>query len=153
MPVSSLTQNGFEIQLGLFENASQLFSELFGLAEFMRSQFPPLTEVRMVLGMLDRAADFPDLLGQTLERVPGLSLLRTDCRTHIQQSKANLETQLTVVRALRLKTASRLKLSGNVNLKLIDACEPFHVERFGVSLKQAQTIVSELRERSGPEQK
>jgi len=142
MSISALSQNGFEIFLSPTKSASEAKQEILTLTNFIRDQLPEAVEIRLVLGatIRDRAtiAMYCDILSQ----IPAPDIIRTDCSTRVQQTKANPQANSELVDFIREHTARPIKLSGNINsVKALACCK---VNRYGVSLKQAQSIIKEL---------
>jgi hypothetical protein len=71
-------------------------------------------------------------------------MVRTDHHLRVQQSVANVQAHNDLINLINEYTHRPIKISGNINsAKVVASC---NADRFAVSLKQANSIVKEVRE-------
>lgn len=143
LPVDALSRDGFEI---LISNRprSEIKAELLTCIQFIRAHLPEITEIRVVLGAFMRDEEFVKEACGVLKEVPAPDLVRIDHHLRIAQSTANAQTHNGLITLIRKYTHRPLKVSGNINsVKMITSC---NADRFAVSLKQAHSILKEIRE-------
>jgi len=143
MSVRALSCDGFEIMLGS-RSRGEIKAEMLSITEFVRRHLPEVREIRFVLGCLSRGPATIEDICMAMREVPAPDFLRTDINLRAQQAKASI-TAHTETLALIKKCINRpVKLCGNINsAKALVSCK---AERYGVSLKQAQGIIKELRD-------
>lgn len=143
MSVRALSCDGFEIMLGV-RPLTESKKEMLELTEFIRKHLPQVQEIRFVLGCLSKSQEDIKNLCLTIRDIPAPNFLRTDINLRIQQSKANIAAHTESLALIKGCVNRPIKLCGNINsAKTIVSCK---AERYGVSLKQAQGIIKELRE-------
>ena len=141
MSVAALSQDGFEILVSC-DNESKVKQEITTLINFIREHLPEAVEIRLVLGALSRERDEIATICDVLKYVPAPDIVRTDHNLRVQQAKANPQANAELVEFIRTKTSRPIKLSGNISsVKALAGCE---VDRYAVSLKQAQAIIKEM---------
>ena len=143
MSIHALSCDGFEIALGV-KTQGETKAESLAITNFMRTHLPRAREIRFVLGCLSREQADIDNLCMALREVPAPDLLRTDINLRCAQAKANITAHNASLTAIQACINRPIKLCGNINsAKTIASCK---AHRYGVSLKQAQTIIKEIRE-------
>ena len=143
MSIHALSCDGFEIVLGI-KSPGETKAETLSITEFIRRHLPRVQEIRFVLGCLSREQADIDNLCMALREVPAPNLLRTDINLRCAQAKANISAHNASLAAIQACINRPIKLCGNINsVKTIASCKAY---RYGVSLKQAQTIIKELKE-------
>ena len=144
MPVDALSRDGFEILISERSNASEIKAELLTCFKFIRDHLPEITEIRIVLGAFMRNEDFVVRACDVLKNVPAPDMIRTDHHLRVQQSVANAQAHNDLITLIQRHTRRPIKISGNINsAKVVTSCS---ADRFAVSLKQASSIVKEIRE-------
>lgn len=142
--VDALSQDGFEILVSHKDSASATQAELKMLSEFIRVHLREVVEVRFVLGTIARDWDSIKRIVSVLKDVPAPAMLRTDCHLRTQQSKASPQVHNKLIHDIRELYNVPIKVSGNINS--IRAVLTTRADRFAVSLKQAKTIIAEVKE-------
>jgi hypothetical protein len=143
MSIHALSCDGFEIMLAS-RPAGETKDECVGITEFIRVHLPRVQEIRFVLGCLSKEQTDIKTLCTALREVPAPSLLRTDINLRCAQAKANISAHNASLATIQECINRPIKLCGNINsAKIIASCK---ATRYGVSLKQAQTIIKELKE-------
>lgn len=143
MSINALSCDGFEIALGTLPQGMAK-AESLAITNFIRTNLPQATEVRYVLGCLSREQTDIDNLCMGIKETPAPNLLRTDINLRCAQAKANISAHNASLAAILACINRPIKLCGNINsAKIIASCK---AARYGVSLKQAQTIIKELKE-------
>lgn len=83
-------------------------------------------------------------LCRAIHEIPAPNLLRTDINLRAQQAKANITAHIEMLALIKECVNRPVKVCGNINsAKTVMSCK---ADRYGVSLKQAQGIIKELRE-------
>jgi hypothetical protein len=143
MSIHSLSCDGFEIALGI-KSQGETKAETLAITNFIRTQLPQVQEIRFILGCLSREQADIDNLCLAIKEIPAPNLLRTDINLRCAQAKANISAHSASLAAIQANINRPIKLCGNINsAKVIASCK---ASRYGVSLKQAQTIIKELKE-------
>ena len=143
MSINSLSCDGFEIALGA-KTQGETKAEVLAITSFIRQQLPQIQEIRFVLGCLSREQADIDNICMAIRETPAPNLLRTDINLRCAQAKANISAHNISLAAIQAYINRPIKLCGNINsAKIIASCK---AHRYGVSLKQAQTIIKELRD-------
>jgi hypothetical protein len=143
MSIHSLSCDGFEIALGT-KTQGETKAETLAITEFIRKHLPQVQEIRFVLGCLSKEQTDINNLCLAIKEIPAPNLLRTDINLRCAQAKANISAHNALLDAIHVCINRPIKLCGNINsAKIIASCK---AHRYGVSLKQAQTIIKELRE-------
>jgi len=144
MPIDALSRDGFEILISDRKNPSEIKGELLTCFEFIRSHLPEVTEIRIVLGAFMRDNDFVARACDELKNVPAPDMIRTDHHLRVQQSVANAQAHNDLISLINKYTHRPIKISGNINsAKVVALC---NADRFAVSLKQAKSIIKEVKE-------
>lgn len=144
MPIDALSRDGFEILISDRPNPSETKAELLTCFKFIRHHLPEVTEIRIVLGAFMRDEDFIIRACDQLKHVPAPDMIRTDHHLRVQQAVANAQAHNDLITLIRKHTRRPIKISGNVNsAKVVTSC---NADRFAVSLKQANSIVREVKE-------
>jgi hypothetical protein len=143
MSLNALSCDGFEIALGT-KTQGETKAETLAITAFIRQQLPRVQEIRFVLGcLLKEQADINNLCS-AIREIPAPNLLRTDINLRCAQAKANISAHNTSLAAIQAIINRPIKLCGNINsVKIIASCK---ASRYGVSLKQAQTIIKEMKD-------
>jgi hypothetical protein len=143
MSLHALSCDGFEIALGT-KSQGETKAETLAITDFIRKHLPRVQEIRFVLGcLLKEQADINNLCS-AIREIPAPSLLRTDINLRCAQAKANISAHNVSLAAIQAIINRPIKLCGNINsAKIIASCK---ASRYGVSLKQAQTIIKEMKE-------
>jgi len=144
MSVSALSTDGFEILLSAHEKEDNIVREAVELVRFIRNHLPEAVEIRLVLGTINRDREIIGRMCEAMSRIPSPNYIRTDHNLRVQQVKANASAHADIVSYIRERTTKPLKLSGNFNTAKSLAC--CKVDRYAVSLKQAQAIIQELKQ-------
>lgn len=143
MSIHSLSCDGFEIALGT-KSPGETKAETLAITAFIRQHLPRVQEIRFVLGCLSREQSDINNLCMAIKEIPAPNLLRTDINLRCAQAKANISAHNVSLAAIQACINRPIKLCGNINsAKIIASCK---AHRYGVSLKQAQTIIKELRD-------
>ncbi|MCK9557556.1 MAG: hypothetical protein M0R50_05895 [Candidatus Cloacimonetes bacterium] len=143
MSIHSLSCDGFEIALGT-KSQGETKAETLAITDFIHKHLPRVREIRFVLGCLSKEQQDIDNLCLAIREIPAPSMLRTDINLRCAQAKANIGAHNTSLAAILSHINRPIKLCGNINsAKIIASCK---AARYGVSLKQAQTIIKELKE-------
>ena len=143
MSLNALSCDGFEIMLGT-KSQGETKAETLAITDFIKQHLPRVREIRFVLGCLSREPAEVKSLCMAIREIPAPNLLRTDINLRCAQAKANISAHNTSLAAIQECVNRPIKLCGNINsAKIIASCK---ASRYGVSLKQAQTIIKELRE-------
>jgi deoxyribose-phosphate aldolase len=143
MSIHSLSCDGFEIALGV-KSQGETKAETLAITEFIRRHLPAVHEIRFVLGCLSREQEEIERLCMAIREVPAPNFLRTDINLRCAQAKANIAAHVASLTAIRACINRPIKLCGNINsAKIVASCK---ADRYGVSLKQAQTIIKELKD-------
>lgn len=143
MQVDALSQDGFEILVSASTNRSLIKDELKQIDSFIKDHMPPTTEIRVVIGVLNRDPEVWETICDVLKEVPAPTLIRTDHTLRIQQAKANTQVHCDTIEAIKRHTKRPIKISGNISsLKVLATCP---ANKYAVNLKQAQGIIAELR--------
>lgn len=144
LPIDALSRDGFEILVSKRTRPSEIKSELLNCIQFIRQHLAEVIEIRIVLGAFMRDFDFVKMVCDELKHVPAPDMIRTDHHLRIQQSVANTQTHNDLITAIRQYTRRPIKVSGNINsAKVVIACK---ADRFAVSLKQASSIIKEVKD-------
>jgi len=144
MPINALSRDGFEILISERTNPTDIKTEMLTCFEFTRTHLPEVTEIRIVLGAFTRNKEFIVRACNELKHVPAPDMIRTDHHLRAQQSVANIQAHNDLISLIREHTGRPIKISGNINsAKVVASCG---ANRFAVSLKQAKSIVKEVRE-------
>lgn len=142
MSIQSLSCDGFEIALST-RSQGETQAETLAITNFIRTHLPQIREVRFVLGCLSKTKSEIDTLCQAIKSIPAPSLLRTDINLKCTQLKANISAHTACVDDIKSIINRPIKLCGNINsAKMVTSCK---ADKYGVSLKQAQTIIKELK--------
>jgi hypothetical protein len=143
MSLHALSCDGFEIALGT-KPQGETKAETLAITDFIRKQLPRIQEIRFVLGCLLKEQADIDNLCSAIREIPAPSLLRTDINLRCAQAKANISAHNISLAAIQAIINRPIKLCGNISsAKIIASCK---ASRYGVSLKQAQTIIKEIKE-------
>ena len=144
LPVDALSRDGFEILISERKHPSEIKAELLTCFDFIRSHLPEVIEIRIVLGAFMRDNEFVARVCDVLKNVPAPDMIRTDHHLRVQQSVANAQAHNDLITLIRKYTRRPIKIGGNINsAKALTSCE---AARFAVSLKQANSIVKEVKE-------
>jgi len=124
MSVSALSTDGFEILLSAHDKEDNIVREAVELVQFIRNHLPEAVEIRLVLGTINRDRETIGRMCEAMSRIPSPNYIRTDHNLRVQQVKANASAHADIVSFIRERT----------------------VDRYAVSLKQAQAIIQELKQ-------
>jgi hypothetical protein len=143
MSIHALSCDGFEIML-CDRSPGELKAEMLSITEFIKQHLPRTKEIRFVLGCLSKTPKDIESLCTIMREVPAPTMLRTDTSLRAPQAKANVNDHNEMLELIRKCINRPIKLCGNINsAKMAVSCK---ADRYGVSLKQAQGIIKELRE-------
>lgn len=143
MKLDALQADGYEILLTEYDNPNDIKKEITTLSQFVRTHLHKLAEVRIVIGSITRSPEFVEMVSELICKCPSPNMIRNDHLTKAQQNKANTKKHSATIDTIRQHTRCPLKISGNISTKIIAGCQS--ATRFGVNLKQAQSIISEIK--------
>jgi hypothetical protein len=144
--VGSLGADGMDIIMTKGRTHVESKNEAKTLIEFLKGHLGPLLDIRFVFGcystewktienFLDAAADHPP------------NMIRID--QHLSVPNMKFKTHKNMIGALRKRTPKRLKVSGDIDLGMIEALRKIDKNLvFDVSLHQATHILNQVKQRS-----
>lgn len=141
MKIDALSTDGYEILLSNKQHVNEVKNEIKVLTRFIRDNLSPLAEVRIILGSFMREEEEIVRMLEALNGCPAPTFIRNDFHTKAPQNKANAKIHKATLSKIREYTKAPIKLSGNVTMKIIAGCQD--ATRFGVNLRQAQSIIKE----------
>lgn len=142
MTKDALSADGFEIIISARDNSNEIKSEALAITDFVRRHLGQHIQVRFVLATSVRDPQMISKICDVMKHIPAPNVLRTDIHTKIQQTKAE---HTPILENIRKSTALPVKISGNINSLKIVQKYLSDVHSFGVSLKQAEAIIAELK--------
>jgi hypothetical protein len=152
-----LAADGFEILLSMGRTPADCRNEIRAIMEFIRGQVNPMAEIRFVIRAFERSEKELDECFEGFRKNPP-NMIRLDHRLlrareivkAVDAEKCNrkiLDDQIKMIEALRSRMAIPIKVSGNVDLAMVQELSKVHnTTRFGVSLAQAKSIMKEALE-------
>lgn len=141
IPVPALEADGFEVCLTPHTEHGPVQREAVDVFEFVRKHLGEIIEVRFVLNTAPpRAPEVITALANGLQGVRTPSLVRTD--TQLKLPKVDQAHPSTIVETIKSFVSLPIKVSGNVNFKMIQNNDK--VNRYAVDIQQLQSIIRDL---------
>jgi deoxyribose-phosphate aldolase len=145
----ALDADGFEILLTGGKTLIDTRNEAKTLTAFIKTQISEMTEVRFVLGTIQRPIENILEICEALKDVRMPAMIRNDHHLRLQVGKANPDTHNTLIQSILNIVRVPIKLSGNINtVRSITVCDK--AQRFAVNVAQARAIIKEVHQQ--PEQ-
>lgn len=142
---ASLSSDGFEILLSHGISVNESKSEVKALLGFVEQYVSRFFDVRFVLKSINEDSSFVNVCSAIAD-VGSSVIVRSDCRIKAQSSKANFKAHSGIVKKISSVCPYRIKLSGNVDLKLIEQCisNNLSIYRFAMSVQQFDSFISSI---------
>jgi hypothetical protein len=143
LPIDALNQDGMEITISGNKPVANQKNEMLLLTNFIRTHLSKIAEVRFVVGTLSKTEEEWKNICGVIKDIPAPDFIRTDIGLRVQQNKASAQAHNNTIQAIKSLTPCKIKLCGNISsLRIIGACK---AARYGVNLKQLQSIITELK--------
>jgi len=145
----ALDMDGFEILLTGGKTMTDTRNEAKTLTTFIKQQIAEETEIRFVLGAVQRPIENILEMCEALKDVRMPAMIRNDQHLKLQVGKANPEIHNTLMQSILEIIRVPMKLSGNIGtVRSITTCDK--AQRFAVNVTQARAIIKEVHQQ--PEQ-
>lgn len=144
--VGAMTSDGFEIVMTADPDKSKIAQEVKYLTNFVKEFFNPFTELRLVLGyyMDGRTQNIIDYMLDAIKDSSNKPvMIRTTPLTKIPSVNSDIDEYIKIVDHIRSRVRVPIKISGNVNSKIVAGCHP---DFYGVDINQAMNIVKDIKD-------
>jgi len=147
VPAAALDADGYEVLLAPGDLRATR-KQLRELVSFFQNYFAPTIEIRPVFGyhLPDRPDEVLAEMAQALTVIPTPSLVRTTHLTKVPVAKGSIATHQAIMDTILSVKRVPLKISGNVNHKVISGCPT--ATRYAATPEQANSIIRALRDKA-----
>jgi len=151
LDVMSLAVDGMDILFTGKKTEIESSNEAKTLIQFIRTSINPMSSIRFALGCYTKEWSAIESLLKATDRHPP-DMIRID--QHLELPNVDLEKHTQTIKKLRALTPKPLKISGNIDLAMIEQLLKVDQKlKFDVSLQQAKHIVNQLKQRVATKEK